>query len=194
MAFFKNIKTNQLYFSPIFSRKGDNNCSGKLCIVPPVAQKLSFLLPIPALITFSLTSIKAGSIFMPDIFIIFANPEDINILVMSISLLPGGCATLIAILSQLQSVKSGLYYENSHGPIELDQSRSLSMYLTYALMLMNIALGYIWLHKNPRYNFEEMPFFPMIIGSIVLVSLPMWSRLFWIARKLNHRKIIWITK
>ena len=191
MAFFKNSKTNQLYFSPIFSRQGDSNCSGKLCIVPPLAQKLSFLLPLFALIILSLTSIKAASIFMSGSFLNFADLEDINIWVMSISLIPGGCTTAIAIQCQLRSVKSGLYYENSQGSIELDQSRSLSIYATYALMLMNIALGYIWFHKNPCYDFEEMPFFPLIIILIGLVSLPMWSRLFWLIRKWSHREIVW---
>lgn len=193
MAFFKNSESKQLYFSPIFSRRGDSNCFGKLCIVPPLAQRLSCLLPFFALIVIGLFGIKIWSMAASNLVPALVDLEDVNVWVMALSLLPGGCATAIVILCQLRSVKSKVYYESNHGSIEIDRLLSISTYVTYAFMLTNIALGYVWLHKNSRYDFEAMPFFPGIMALIALVSVPMWLRIVWVMRKWNRPGISWTT-
>lgn len=193
MAFFKHSKTRQLYFSPIFFRRGDNNCFGKLCIAPPFAQRLSCLLPFFAVTLVGLLCTKVWSMVMPEVATVLIKLEYLNLGVMTLSLLPGGCTTAIAILCQLPSVKSGVYYESHHGSIEIHRLLSISIYVTYAFMLTNIALGYVWLHKNPRYDFEEMPFFHGMMMFFVLVSAPMWLRLGWVIRKWSRPDISWTT-
>lgn len=191
MAFFKNIESTDLYFSPIFHIKNKHICSGKLCIIYPSARKFIFLLPLLAAITSILTLTKLFSM-IPSIYIqSHINIEIVNIFVMTASLLPGALTTAIAFMCQIPSIKNKKYYKESDGSVEINIIPSLSMYLTYSFLLINIFLCFLWLNKNPKYNGDEIPFFHLVTLIILIISIFLWSRIFWIFKRSNDISISW---
>lgn len=191
MAFFETSSSTNVYFSPIFSRTGDNECKGKLCIVPPLPRRLSAMLPTLTGVVGVLSLVKIWSMLAPQWAASIIDLELVNVWVMLLSLVPGALTTWILILCQLRSVKSKVYYEGGQGTLRIVRGKSFATYATYALMLLNLALGCSWIHGNPRYHFEEIPFFAGIMALLVLIGIPMCLRLLWIGRKWSHPEIVW---
>jgi hypothetical protein len=191
MAFFTNIESEQLYFSPIFYIKNKHVCCGKLCVVSKSARNIIFLLPPLALTILILTSIKLISMVISDHIENYLDIENINVFVMAFSLLPGSLATVIALICQIPSIKNNKYYKPGDGSLKINFTPSLSIYLIYSFLMINILLGCLWFNKNPKYNGDEIPFFYAISLIMIIISVFLWSRIFWLLNKFSEPSIFW---